>query len=48
MHDDEYFCGIKKPPKIKKEIVIANFKDGGLRMRDIYAYHANIKIGWVE
>ena len=42
------FLWNKKPPKIKKETVIANFKDGGLRMPDIFAHHANAKIGWVK
>ena len=38
----------KKPLKIKIEIVIANFKDGGLRMPDIFAYRANAGFGWMK
>ena len=42
------FCGVNQPLKIKKENVRANFQDGSLRMPDIFAYHANAKIGWVK
>ena len=33
------FLWQNKPPRIKRETIIASIEDGGLRMPDIYAFH---------
>ena len=38
------FLWNKKPHKIKRDTIIANFSDGGLRLPDIYAFHTKSKI----
>ena len=42
------FLWNKKPHKIKRDTIIANFSDGGLRMPDIYALHTKSKISWLK
>ena len=38
------FLWNNKPPRIKRETIIATVKDGGLRMPDIYAFHIAQKV----
>ena len=38
----------KKPSKIKRETIIADYSLGGLRMPDIFTVHAVAKIKWVN
>ena len=48
--DDMLFkclCG-NKPPKIKRNTIIAPTKEGGLGMVDVYEVHATSKIGWIK
>ena len=37
-----------KPPKIKKNTIIAPVKEGGLNMVDVYAVHTAAKCGWLK
>ena len=42
------FLWNKKPHKIKRDTIIANYSDGGLRMPDVYALHTKSKISWLK
>ena len=37
-----------KPPRIKRNTIIARIKDGGLKMPDIYSFHEAQKIMWIK
>ena len=37
-----------KPPKIKRETIIAPIKNGGLAMVDVFTVHTSAKIGWIK
>ena len=41
------FLWEKKPHKIKRETIIANFNSGGLRMPDIFSIHTVAKLKWI-
>ena len=42
------FLWNNKTPKIKRESIISNIEDGGLKMPDIYIIHNSFKIGWIK
>ena len=42
------FLWNKKTPKVKKDSIISNIEDGGLKMPDIYAIHDSFKISWIK
>ena len=41
------FLWSNKPAKIKKESIIAEIDDGGLKIPDIYSIHDSFKISWI-
>ena len=42
------FLWRNKPPKIKKETIIGQLEDGGLKMIDVYNMHVAAKCGWIK
>ena len=42
------FLWRNKPPKIKKETIIGQLEDGGLKMIDVYNMHVAAKCSWIK
>ena len=42
------FLWNNKPPRVKYETMIANIKDGGLKLPDITSFHNAQKIFWIK
>ena len=42
------FLWSKKPAKVRRETIIANYDNGGIRMPDIHSIHLNAKIRWIQ
>ena len=42
------FLWSNKPPKIKRDTIIARIENGGLGMTDVYAVHDTAKSAWVQ
>ena len=42
------FLWRNKPPKIKKETIIGQLEDGGLKMIDVYNMHVAAKCSWIR
>ena len=42
------FLWNKKPAKVRRETIVANYDTGGLRMPDIFSIHKIAKIRWIK
>ena len=42
------FLWSKKPAKVKKNCIISNYKNGGIKMPDVFSVHIASKVKWIK